>query len=218
MPIPILAGLLSVLVGKGLDIVADKMADATETGVQKIGEFVEEKTGINILNKETVENLSEEDVSKVREATLKYRVELQAIALEHTKAVLKDKQHERELIHADTSDARAMAVAAGSDYHDKVFWLACFLLFSGIAYIFLITFVPIPEDNVRFADTALGFMLATVIASIIGYYYGNSFSGRSTGTSAVAPTSSVTKELAETASDALMGAASKKLKSLIPGK
>ena len=215
MPIPFLAAIIPALIGKGLDLVAEKMSDATDAGVQKIGEFVQEKTGINILNKDDVDNLSDEDVSKIREASMRYRVELQAIALEHTKVVLKDRQHERELIHADTSDARRMACSGGVDYQKKILGLTWFLFITSMTYIFLITFIPIPKDNIRFADTALGFILATVMGSVIGYYFGNSFSGRQVEPSQAG---TATRELAETASDALMGAASKKLKSLIPGK
>jgi uncharacterized membrane protein len=45
-------------------------------------------------------------------------------------------------------------------------------LFSSV-YIAAITFLPIPKENVRFADTILGFILGTVIATIIGYYMGS---------------------------------------------
>jgi hypothetical protein len=37
-----------------------------------------------------------------------------------------------------------------------------------------ITFVPIPEKNLRFADTAQGFLLGTVIGMCMGYLTGGS--------------------------------------------
>lgn len=43
-----------------------------------------------------------------------------------------------------------------------------------IAYIYLITFFPIPESNIRFADTVLGFLLGTIAATIINFYFGSS--------------------------------------------
>lgn len=50
-----------------------------------------------------------------------------------------------------------------------VFW-------SGVSclYIAAITFFPIPEQSVRFADTILGFLLGTVVATIINFYFGSS--------------------------------------------
>ena len=80
--------------------------------------------------------------------------------------------------HANTADARAMqkaAIASG----DK--WLARFVpilssFWSVVAttYIFAVTFIQIPEANQRFADTVLGFMLATVVATILNFFLGSS--------------------------------------------
>lgn len=39
------------------------------------------------------------------------------------------------------------------------------------AYLTAITFTALPDANIRFADTALGFLLGTVVSSIIGFYY-----------------------------------------------
>ena len=39
------------------------------------------------------------------------------------------------------------------------------------AYLFAITFTTLPEANIRFVDTALGFLLGTVVSSIVGFYY-----------------------------------------------
>lgn len=43
-----------------------------------------------------------------------------------------------------------------------------------MGYIIAITFVPIPETSVRFADTVLGFLLGTGVSSIINFFYGSS--------------------------------------------
>ncbi len=42
------------------------------------------------------------------------------------------------------------------------------------SYLTLITFLTIPEANVRFADSALGFLLGTAVASAINYFFGSS--------------------------------------------
>jgi ABC-type nitrate/sulfonate/bicarbonate transport system permease component len=43
-------------------------------------------------------------------------------------------------------------------------------------YIAGITFINIPDDNTRVVDTVLGFILGTVIATILAFFYGTSAS------------------------------------------
>jgi len=54
-------------------------------------------------------------------------------------------------------------------YHFAYLWSV-----STIGYLFLVTFVTIPDKNQRTVDTALGFLLGTIIAGLIGYFYGSS--------------------------------------------
>jgi hypothetical protein len=58
------------------------------------------------------------------------------------------------------------------DHFDKTFWYTVGCTFFGLLYVFLITFTPIPKENVRFADTALGFFLGTLIANCVNYLTG----------------------------------------------
>ena len=46
--------------------------------------------------------------------------------------------------------------------------------FISFVYIFCITFIPLPKDNQRFADVILGFLLGSLIGSILQYYFGSS--------------------------------------------
>jgi hypothetical protein len=59
-----------------------------------------------------------------------------------------------------------------NDNTNHVFWLVVGCLVFSFAYISLITFVPIPKESQRFADTSLGFIQGVVIAGCIGYYLG----------------------------------------------
>jgi hypothetical protein len=56
---------------------------------------------------------------------------------------------------------------------NKVFWLIAACIFLVFVYVFCISFIPIPKDNLRFADTSLGFFLGTIMAGCIGYYTGS---------------------------------------------
>ena len=52
------------------------------------------------------------------------------------------------------------------------------LSLAGLAYMAAITFLPIPKDNIRFADTILGFIIGTVVAAPIGFFFGSSSTSR----------------------------------------
>lgn len=52
--------------------------------------------------------------------------------------------------------------------------LSLILVFFSFVYFFTITFVPIPESSTRIADTITGFLIGTVITTIIGFYFGSS--------------------------------------------
>ena len=84
--------------------------------------------------------------------------------------------------YANTADARAMQVAAleQSDVFSKRFtmYLTGFWSLCAAVYIGFITFSVIPESNVRFADTILGFILGTVIATMLNFWFGSSIGSK----------------------------------------
>ena len=84
--------------------------------------------------------------------------------------------------HANTADARAMQVVAlnQSDVFSKRFtmYLTSFWSLCAAVYVGFITFSIIPEQNVRFADTILGFILGTVIATMLNFWFGSSIGSK----------------------------------------
>lgn len=168
--VPILAGIVSMLADKGLDLISS----AIDGGADKAKEFIEEKTGIKIDGS----SLSDEQVAKLRELEISSKVELEKLALESKKEDNRASEAVVAEMNKNTADARAMQVAAlGQD--DKfskrfVYMFAAGWSIVAIVYIFMITFMSIPAANVRFADTVLGFLLGTIVATIINYFYGSS--------------------------------------------
>jgi len=122
--------------------------------------------------------LSNEQVAKLRELEASSKIELEKLALEFKKEDNRASEAVVSEVNKNTADARAMQVAAlGQD--DKfskrfVYVFAAGWSIVAVVYIFMITFMSIPTANVRFADTVLGFLLGTIVATIINYFYGSS--------------------------------------------
>jgi hypothetical protein len=103
-------------------------------------------------------------------------------------AALKLAQIDLEKLKADyanTADARAMQIAAlnQSDVFSKRFtmYLTAFWSIAAAIYIGFITFSVIPDKNTRFADTILGFILGTVIATMLNFWFGSSIGSKEKG-------------------------------------
>ena len=148
MVLPILAPVLAALASNGLGIVADAV---TKKGTQ----YVEDKLGIDLSQKPTPETIAQ----------------WQDAARAHEKELL-------QMVYADTADARAMQVQAlkqGDKLSKRfVYYFATFWSVAAALYIAFITFGEIPEANIRFADTILGFILGTIIATIVQFFFGSS--------------------------------------------
>jgi len=84
--------------------------------------------------------------------------------------------------HANTADARDMQKIAlqQSDIFSKRFtmYLTAFWSIAATVYIGFITFSVIPDKNVRFADTILGFILGTVVATLLNFWFGSSIGSK----------------------------------------
>jgi hypothetical protein len=84
--------------------------------------------------------------------------------------------------HANTADARDMQKVAlqQTDIFSKRFtmYLTMFWSLAAVAYIGFITFSVIPDKNVRFADTILGFILGTVVATLLNFWFGSSIGSK----------------------------------------
>lgn len=76
----------------------------------------------------------------------------------------------------NTKDARNMQVEAlrqGDNFSKRfVYYLAAFWSVSAMIYIFMATFTTIVNEKI--SDTILGFLLGTIVATIINFFYGSS--------------------------------------------
>jgi hypothetical protein len=150
--LPIVAGIVSTLIQNNLPKVAQAVVD-------KGLDYVQEKTGMELKP-----DMTQDDIKALRDR-----------AMQHEEFMV-------EQANKNTADARAMQVAAlnQADLFSKrfVMYLATFWSVTAVLYIFLITFTVIPDLNVRFADTILGFLLGTVVATILNFFLGSSASSK----------------------------------------
>lgn len=135
-----------------------------------------------------VENTPEAIEAELRtnpEAMLKLKELEVSKELAILKAQLENKQEDNRHVESyvnaqagEFKDSRNMQVEAlrQDDKFSKrfVYYFAMFWSVFAVIYIGCITFVEIPKENVRFADVIIGFLLGTIIATIIGFFYGNS--------------------------------------------
>lgn len=134
----------------------------------KTGEQVAEKV-IDIAAEVTGEHSVEKILTKL-DAVPELRLRLQTSIMDNALEL-------ERLVYGDLSNARELqkSALAQDDLFSKrfVYYLASFWSVAAAIYIYMITFRTIPTDNVRFADTCLGFILGTLVASIIAYFFGS---------------------------------------------
>lgn len=56
---------------------------------------------------------------------------------------------------------------------NALFWFGVFITIITMAYLFMVTWLPIPQGNVRFADMASGFILG-ILTTVLGFFFGSS--------------------------------------------
>ena len=159
MPIP---ALLAPLLSQGLSLISNAV-------LAKGKDWVEEKTGVKVD-----QPLSSEDVFKLKQYEMDHEEELLRLRIEDKKLGIEELQ----AYMADTANARKMqekAMESDDPFVRRfIYYYAIFWSVSAAAYIGFITFGYIPEQNVRFADTILGFILGTLVATIVQFFYGSS--------------------------------------------
>ena len=154
------------------------LALAEATGLtSKIGQWIGGDNGEEVANRVV-------DVAKKATGTKTPEDALDAVkrdpkALMAVEEKLIDNEHElKKLALKDRADARSMQVAAlgQSDKFAKRFIYYFATVWSVFAFIYIgaITFIEIPDDSRRFADTILGFLLGTALACVFNFFFGSS--------------------------------------------
>ena len=163
----LLAPIVMPLLQNGLGLLANAV-------MAKGKDYVEDKFGVKLAP-----NMAPEDVAKLKVAEMQHEEELLRLAQEDRKLDLADTQQ----YLVDVQNARGMQNTAlgQTDVFSKrfIYYFAIGWSVVTAGYIGAITFINIPERNIRFADTVLGFLLGTALAGIFNFFYGSSRSSQS---------------------------------------
>jgi hypothetical protein len=151
---PAVMSIVSGLIEKGLPKVADAVM---EKGV----EAVEEKLGVKLKPED---QLTDEDVKSLQEAAMKHEEFMAEIDLKNMEGA---RNMQLTAMQSDDPLVRRFVY----------FFIGFWSILSAI-YIGAITFGNIPDSNVRFADTILGFVLGTMVASMFQFLLGSSLGSR----------------------------------------
>lgn len=164
----VVAGALSILKATGLD---EKLGSLIfgEKGAEVAGKIVSVAQGVTGAT----------DLSTVVDDLNKDNDLAHAASM----ALMSQETELYKLALADRADARAMQTAAlnqGDQFARRfIYYFAWFWSCVSAATIFIMLLYPIPEANIRFADTMQGFILGTVVATMLGYFFGAMFNPNS---------------------------------------
>ena len=151
---PAVMSIVSGLIERGLPKVADAVM---EKGV----EAVEAKLGVKLKPED---QMTDEDTKSLQEAAMKHEEFMAEVDLKNMEGA-----RNMQLKAMDSDDPLVRRFV----YYFIAFWS----VLSSV-YIGAITFGQIPENNVRFADTILGFVLGTMVAAMFQFLLGSSLGSR----------------------------------------
>jgi hypothetical protein len=153
--LPIIASIVSGLIQNNMHKVADAVIDK---GV----DYVQDKMGITLKPEGEA---TKEDYAKWSAEAAKHEEFMAELDLKNMQGA-----RDMQLKAMDSDDPLVRRFV----YYFVSFWSVL-----SAAYIGCITFGEIPEDNIRFADTILGFVLGTMVASMFQFLLGSSLGSRS---------------------------------------
>ena len=152
--LPIIASIVSGLIQNNMHKVADAVID-------KGLDYVQDKMGIQLKPEGEA---TKEDYAKWSAEAAKHEEFMAEIDLKNMQGA-----RDMQLKAMDSDDPLVRRFV----YYFVSFWSVL-----SATYIGFITFGEIPESNIRFADTILGFVLGTMVASMFQFLLGSSLGSR----------------------------------------
>ena len=167
--IPIIAGLVSMLADKGLNLISS----AIDGGADKAKEYIEDKTGIK-LDK----NLTDEQVAELKKFEMTNKIELEKLALANKQEDNRHLEKTTEVVLADKSNARGREIevvkATGKrDY--ALIALAAVIVIGFFAGLVSLVFVTLDKGSGTYELLYMMFgALVIKFGTVVDYFFGAS--------------------------------------------
>lgn len=167
--IPIIAGLVSMLADKGLDLISS----AIDGGADKAKEYIEDKTGIK-LDK----NLTDEQVTELKKFEMTNKIELEKLALANKQEDNRHAEKKTEAIIADKSNARNReieVVKVTGKKDNAVTILAGVIVIGFFAGLISLVFVHLDKGSGAYELLYMAFGALTMkFGTVVDYFFGAS--------------------------------------------
>lgn len=138
------------------------------TAIQRVKQEIKDTCKIDLENEDIIDTLTAEQIASLR----KYETEQINLLL----SILINEYPDSASYFSQFQDAISPTVERIRVNRFKK-WVGIVCLVLSFAYVSALTWVPIPESSIRFADTSLGVILGTVITQILGYFFGRDDTG-----------------------------------------
>lgn len=151
--------------GKAKGFLADKGADVGQLALAAAtGDF-------KGVVKEVGDILGNDDSEEGKALSEEFKLKLEEFELEHARIEAADRDSARNL--------QANAFSSGDRFASRfIYYLAIFWSIIGATFIVMVFFISPPEKNLRLVDTLEGFLLGTIVSTIIGYFFGGVIKGK----------------------------------------
>jgi hypothetical protein len=197
----ILGTVLGTLINAGCDVASDFMKGATEKGVEKVQTFIEEKTGIPMVDSSgDVREFSSEEMETLTKCINENQIKLKELALESQRLANEDRADARDMQNSVT---RAVVDAARTGNQTavegllanskRVYHLGILLILLNYLIKFVVMLVPEAYINTNLAAQMIP-STDNILMIIVGFFFGTSFSGSSKDSSEVNTSSKTPKD------------------------
>jgi hypothetical protein len=146
------------LIANDLNLLACTLKSCSEQEARNLVDDVFRYAALDISTRDKIAQMTETDIDRLQRYETEHRGTLFDIIL--------------KCYETDSITARQHRASDRNSSFRRYF--GSVLVFFAACYIVFITWMPIPENNIRFADTILGFLLGTVITTVINFFFGSS--------------------------------------------
>lgn len=149
---PVSNAIIGALIAQDLFLLVDAVAGMPCDETERLLETLHIETQIDLITATTEDIVNQTE--KLRQFQDKHQEYLLNVIIEKQK-----------------KEMDSVIEQKGLNFRQK---LGAFLIILSLVYVICLTWIPVPEINQRFADTSLGFILATIVSTLINFFYGTS--------------------------------------------